>query len=102
MITTTKPAPLVWGYQYCVDLGTVQELDQSFGISLSGNCQNTLDLGGIGRLLVRCEAEERADRSQAKVTATRTIFPAPFEIVEKSGDERCVDLLEGKPVWRLV
>src|ERR1035438_10188982 len=56
--------------------------------------QHTLDLSGMGRLLVGGIVEEGADCRQTQIAASGGNPAALFEIIQKSSDHWCINSFE--------
>src|SRR3990172_4277662 len=102
MIATTQPGSLIRGRQERVNLGTVQKLNQSSGVSLAGDCQDTLDLLGVSWFLVGRIVKERADGGQTKISTARCDLATVLQVIEKRRNHWGIDVLKCETRWRLV
>src|SRR3990172_2834329 len=94
MIATTQPGSLIRGRQERVNLGPVQKLNQSSGVSLAGDCQDTLDLLRVSWFLVGRIVKERANSGQTKISTTRSDLAAVLQVIEKRRNHWGVDVLK--------
>src|SRR5215510_4852257 len=99
MIATTEPCSLIGSSQQCVNLGPVQKLNQSSGVSLIRDCQYALDLLGMSRFLVSRIVKERANGGQTKISTARTDLATVLQVIEKRGDQWSIDVLMNETRW---
>jgi len=94
VISAADPRGLIWRCEQSIDLEAGQEANEVAVKALTGDGEYTLDEGTMGWLRDRDEAEEGVDRGEAIVSSAGAIFPFRFQVMEKRGHERCINLRE--------
>ena len=100
MIPASDPGCLVGCAQERIGLGTGQEVDQLAVMTFGRHGKDPLDLGAVGRHLIRGVSEERPDRGQAQIAGAHADAPCLLHLGKEGGDERRIDHLERQPVGR--
>ena len=90
----------VWGAQECVGLLSREKPDLRPRAALVRDGQNALNLRRVGWHLERCIPKERAKGGQSQVSAYGADATAGLHVFKESGDQRCIDLLEGQLLRR--
>ncbi len=82
--------------QKCIDLLSREKSDLRAGAALVRDCQHTLNMCRVGWHLERRIPKERANGGQSQVSTSCADATTGLQIVEKSGDQRRIDLLKGQ------
>ena len=85
-----------------IDLRTVQKVDQSAGVTLSRYSQYALDLSDTRRFFVSGIVKESADGCQTQIAAAGRNSTTLFQVIQKCGNQRDIDLFKSYLGRRLV
>jgi len=98
-VPPASPCARVGSTKNCCRFFRIEEFNQSAHMTLGGNRQHTLTGKCVCRFSKRHVAEEAAYGSKTSVAGPRGVATVFFQVVEKSGQKRCIQILEAKIGW---